>query len=69
MDMMLTQTFRNLKKNMLQKKKNLQKEQKKRKELKEQKEKKHLMKLKKMKHLKKLKKQARRSLNPSKFII
>ena len=69
MDMMLTQTFRNSKKNMLQKKKNLPREQKKRKELKEQKEKKHMMKLKKMKQLMKPKKEARRLLNPSKFIV
>ena len=62
MDMMLTQTFRNFKKNTPQKKKNLQKEQKNRKRLTEQKENKHTSIPIKMKILMKLKKEARNIL-------
>ena len=67
MDMMLTQTFRNFKKNTPQKKKNLQKEQKNRKRLTEQKENKHTSIPIKMKLLMKLKKEARNTLDRPKF--
>ena len=68
MDMMLTKGYRNLKKNTLQKKKNLQKEQKNRKKLTEQKENKHTSIPIKMKHLMKPKKEARNTLDRSEFI-